>query len=145
MNDKAHVLIQACFYLPPPIPKSDLLAAAPTSHIPHFLWLYRGHLCCCHHRPLAAHQTFQDFYHSTKLFPALINSSPDKSRIGNPFVWTAILILSLRNMHLRISSNYCLLAFGLRSVWYDQTAKHVMTAPAPDCRIPKGTVYFFPK
>lgn len=21
---------------------------------------------------------------------------------------------------------------------------HVMTAPAPDCRIPKGTVYFFP-
>lgn len=25
-----------------------------------------------------------------------------------------------------------------------QLAMHVMTAPAPDCRIPKGTVYFFP-
>lgn len=92
--------------------------------------------------PLTKHS--RTFNHSTRSLPGLSNSSPDKSRIGNPFVWAALLILSLRNTHLRISSNYCLLAFGLRSVWCDQTAMHVMTAPAPDCRIPKGTVYFFP-
>lgn len=104
-------LIQASFYLPLPIPQSDLLGTScypnytkslrPSYvalkklfflwgpcplHILHFLGAIQGssYVAATDHRPLAAHQTFQDLHHSTGSFPLLINSLPDKLRTGNP-------------------------------------------------------------
>lgn len=99
-------LIQASFYLPLPIPQSDLLGTScypnytkslwPSYvalkklflwgscplHILHFLGLIQrsSYAAATDHRPLAAHQTFQDLHHSTGSFPLLINSLPDKLR-----------------------------------------------------------------
>lgn len=81
--------------------------------------------------PLTKHS--RTFNHSTGSFPGLINSSPDKSRIGNPFIWAVLLILYVKKHTFTYIKQ--LLPFGLwlRSVWYDQTASYACN----DCSCPR--------
>lgn len=101
-------------------------------------------LCCCHHRPLAAHQTFPDLLYSTRSFPVPINSFlTDKIQD-----WKSLPLDDPSDTAIKKHTfTYLkqLLPFGL----WAEISVQPNHSPCNDCSCPrrsdpKGTVYFFP-